>query len=457
MILTRKHIPRRTFLRGMGAAIALPWLDAMRPALAAATKSPVRMAFVYVPNGITMPAWKPAGAADARFAASTGGSADFEFSRILKPLEPFRNDLLVMSGLDQRNGFALGDGPGDHARAGATFLTGVHPRKTAGADICAGVSADQVLASHLEGKTRFNSLELGCEEGRTVGNCDSGYSCAYSNSISWRGPASPMPPETDPLLVFERLFGSDDLGGDPAARERRAAYRKSILDMVREDTQRLTTTLGKKDKQKLDEYLYAVREIEQRIERAEKEHREFTPEMEKPAGVPVLFSEHLKLLFDLQVTAFQGDLTRTSTLMMGREGSTRVYNEIGLSDQHHPLTHHRQNPEMIEKVTRINCFHVEQFAYLVKKLKETKDGEGSLLDHSIIVYGSSLADGNSHSHADLPLVLAGGGDGSIKGGRYLVYPKGTPMTNLLLTLLDKAGVHPEKIGDSNGRLEHLSL
>ncbi|HJZ99319.1 MAG TPA: DUF1552 domain-containing protein [Candidatus Solibacter sp.] len=440
MIITRKHIPRRTFLRGMGAAIALPWLDAMHPALAATPRSPMRASFVYVPNGIVMPAWKPKVA-----------GRDFEFTRILKPLEPFRENITVLSGLDQRNGFALGDGPGDHARAGATWLTGVHPKKTAGADIAAGISADQVLAEHLAGQTKFASIELGCEEGRTVGNCDSGYSCAYSNSISWRGPASPMPPESDPRIIFERLFGADDIVADPAARMRRMEYRKSILDMVQDDTRRLATNLGKKDKLKLDEYLFAVREIEQRIERAEKDHREFTPDMEKPAGVPVLFSEHVKLMFDLQIAAFQGDLTRVGTFMVGREGSTRVYNEIGLNDQHHPLTHHRNDPQMVEKVTQINCFHVEQFAYFVKKLKETRDGEGSLLDHSMILYGSSLADGNSHSHADLPLVMAGA-----KGGQYLVYPKGSPMTNLLLTMLDRAGVHPEKIGDSNGRLEHLS-
>jgi hypothetical protein len=425
----------------MGAAIALPWLDAMHPALAATPKSPIRVAFVYVPNGIMMQSWKP----------KTAGR-DFEFTRILKPLAPFREDITILGGLDQRNGFALGDGPGDHARAGATWLTGVHPRKTAGSDIAAGVSADQVLAAHLEGQTKFASLELGCEEGRTVGNCDSGYSCAYTNSISWRGPASPLPPETDPRVVFERLFGTDDFGGDAAARARRMQYRKSILDMVQDDTRRLTTNLGKKDKQKLDEYLFAVREIEQRIERAEKERSEFTPDMEKPAGVPLLFSDHVKLMYDLQVTAFQGDLTRVSTLMVGREGSTRVYSEIGLNDQHHPLTHHRNDPQMIEKVTQINTFHAQQFGYLLKKMKETRDGEGSLLDHSMILYGSSLADGNAHSHADLPLLMASGG----KGGRYLTFTKGTPMTNLLLTMLDKAGVHPEKIGDSNGRLEHLS-
>ena len=440
MILTRKHIPRRMFLRGMGATIALPWLDAMRPALAATTKSPMRAMFVYVPNGIMMQSWKPKVA-----------GRDFEFTRILKPLEPFRENITVLGGLDQRNGFALGDGPGDHACAGATWLTGVHPKKTSGADIAAGISADQVLAEHVAGQTKFSSIELGCEEGRTVGNCDSGYSCAYSNSISWRGPASPNPPESDPRIIFERLFGRDEIVGDPTARWRRMEYRKSILDMVQDDTRRLATNLGKKDKLKLDEYLFAVREIEQRIERAEKDHREFTPDMEKPAGVPVQFSEHVKLMFDLQIAAFQGDLTRVGTFMVGREGSTRVYSEIGLNDQHHPLTHHRNDPQMVEKVTQINSFHVEQFAYFIKKLKETRDGEGSLLDHSMILYGSSLADGNSHSHADLPLLLA-----SAKGGKYLTFPKGTPMTNLLLTLLDRAGVHPEKIGDSNGRLEHLS-
>ena len=446
MILTRKHIPRRAFLRGIGASIALPWLDAMHPAMAGtAPKTAVRTAFVYVPNGITMAAWKPA-----------GSGRDFTFSRVLKPLEPFRDDVLVLGGLDQHNGYALGDGPGDHARAGATFLTGVHPRKTAGADIAAGISADQVLAAQFEGQTKFASLELGCEDGRTVGNCDSGYSCAYTNSISWRGPASPLPPEADPRPIFERLFGTEDLSGDPAARARRAEYRKSILDLVQDDTRRLTANLGKKDKQKLEEYLFAVRQIEQRIERAEKEQHEFAPDFQRPAGVPVLFSEHLKLMFDLLAAAFQGDLTRVSTMMVGREGSTRTYADIGVPDQHHPVTHHRGDPALIEKVTKINCFHAEQFAYFLGKLKATRDGEGSLLDRTMIVYGSAIADGNAHSHNDLPVLVAGHGDGSIKGGRYLTYPRGTPMTNLYLTLLDKAGVHPEKIGDSNGRLEHLT-
>jgi hypothetical protein len=449
MIVTRKHLPRRTVLKGLGAAIALPALDAMTPALAALgraqSKAPVRLAFIYVPNGIIMDQWKPKG---------TG--KDFEWTRILKPLEPLRDELFVLSGLDDHNGNALGDGPGDHARAGASFLTGVHCKKTAGADIQAGVSADQVAAQMIGAQTRFPSLELGCEDSRTVGNCDSGYSCAYTNSVSWRTPTTPMPPEINPRLAFERLFGSEDFSLDPQTRARRAQYRKSILDTVREETRKLVGTLGPTDRRKMDEYLQAVREIEQRIERAEKDNRAVDPTMEKPAGIPIDFTEYLKLMFDLQATAFQADLTRVSTLMVGREGSMRVYPEIGIPDPHHPLTHHRNNADWIEKVTKINCLHTEMFASFLAKLKSTPDGDGTLLDHSLIVYGSGLADGNRHTHEDLPVLLAGRGDGSLKTGRHLVYPPGTPMTNLYLMLLDRLGVPPEKIGDSTGSVEHLT-
>lgn len=447
MIITRKHLPRRAFLKGMGTAIALPMLDAMVPALAATNgaNAPVRIAFVYVPNGIVMKDWTP---------KSVG--KDFEFTRILKPLEKFREDLFVLSGLDDHNGNALGDGPGDHARAGAAILTGVHCKKTAGADIQNGVSADQIAAKEMGSKTRFASIELGCEDSRTVGNCDSGYSCAYTNSISWRSPTTPMPPETNPRMAFERLFGTADYSLDAKTRARRASYRKSILDMVREDTEMLSKSLGQSDRRKIDEYLYSIREIEKRIESAEKDTREAKPSIEKPAGVPITFPDYAKLMFDLQVASFQSDLTRVTTLMLGREGSMRVYPEIDIPDPHHPLTHHRDNPEWIEKIARINCLHAEVFAYFLEKLKATKEGGGTLLDHSMVVYVSGLSDGNRHSHEDLPVLVAGRGDGSLKPGQHIVYKKGTPITNLYLTLFDHMGVRPEKIGDSTGKLDYLA-
>ncbi|HKV37880.1 MAG TPA: DUF1552 domain-containing protein [Blastocatellia bacterium] len=449
MIITNKRLARRTFLKGMGSIVALPMLDAMIPAVGFARNSDaraaVRLAFSYVPNGIIMPAWTPAVAGKA-----------YEFSRILKPLEPFRNDIFVLSKLDLHNGNALGDGAGDHARAGASFLTGVHCKKTAGGDIQGGVSADQVAAAKLTGVTRFPSLELGCEDSRTVGECDSGYSCAYTNSISWRTPKTPMPPEVNPRAAFERLFGTGDLSLDPQSRARRARYRKSILDMVSEDTQQLVKTLGPADKHKIDEYLFSVREIEQRIEAAEKDTRRVTPPIEKPTGIPFGFPDYVKLMYDLQVVAFQTDLTRVCTLVIGREGSTRVYPEINIPDPHHPLTHHRNNPDWIEKVTRINCLHLELFAYFLGKLKSTRDGDATLLDRSMIVYGSGLSDGNRHVHENLPIVLAGRGAGTLNPGEHLVYPSGTPLTNLYLALLDRMGVRPETIGDSTGSLPYLA-
>jgi hypothetical protein len=431
----------------MGAAVALPFLDAMTPAFAAgrigAVNAPRRLAFVYVPNGIIMKDWTPA----------AEGSA-FEFTRILKPLEPYRKDLLVLSGLTQNNGRALGDGPGDHARAAASFLTGLHPKKTSGADISLGVSVDQIAAEKVGGATRFASLELGCEDGRLVGNCDSGYSCAYSNSIAWRSATTPLPPEVNPRAVFERLFG--DASETPEARAKRLAYDQSILDFVLDDTQRLKGDLGRTDRRKLDEYLDAIREIELRIQRAEHDSTEFTPSIEKPAGVPVEFADHVHLMFDLMALAFQADLTRISTFMICREGSTRTYREIGVPDAHHPLTHHRGNPEWIEKVTKINCFHLEQFAYFINRLKSTPDGDGTMLDRTMVVYGSGLSDGNQHTHNDLPALLAGTGNRAIRPGRHVRYPKETPMNNLYVALLDHMGVPPEKIGDSTGELQHLT-
>jgi hypothetical protein len=448
MINTGKKLPRRSFLRGLGTIVALPALDAMMPAFARANsaelKALVRIGFAYVPNGIIMRDWTP---------KALGG--DFEFTRILKPLEALREDILVLSGLDSHTGNALGDGPGDHARAGASFLTGVHCRKTAGADIRGGISVDQAAAAKLSGVTRFSSLELGCEDARTVGDCDSGYSCAYTNSISWRTPQTPMPPEVNPRAAFERLFGSEDLSLDPQLRARRARYRKSILDMVSADTQNLVKTLGPADRRKMDEYLFSIREIEQRIQKAEQDPRRLPAGIDKPAGIPFEFPEYAKLMCDLQVLAFQADLTRVTTFVIGREGSNRVYSELGINDPHHPLTHHRNNPEWIDKVTRINTLHTEVFAYLVKKLKTTPDGDGTLLDHSMICYGSGLADGNRHTHEALPVLLAGRGAGSIKPGRHIRYTAGTPITNLYLSMLDRMGAHQESIGDSAGRLNQL--
>ena len=446
MIVTGKHLPRRTFLKGLGAAVALPMLDAMTPAFAAPAlkQTPTRLAFTYIPNGVTLEAWTPA-----------AGGRDFAFTRILKPLEGLREHTLVITGLAQQNANALADGAGDHARAAACYLTGVHPRKTAGADIQAGVSVDQIAAGAIGGDTRYPSIELGCDESRTVGNCDSGYSCAYTNSLSWRSPTSPMPPETNPRLAFERLFGGIDAGLDPATRAIRRRERRSILDIVAERTNVLVGSLGPSDRRKMDEYLTSVREIERRIEIAERDTREVTPDFEMPSGVPVLFADYASLMFDMQAIAFQADLTRVSTLMLGREGSLRTYPEIGVPDPHHPLTHHRDNPEWIEKVTKVNVLHMELFAKFIAKLAATPDGDGTLLDHSIVVYGSGIADGNKHTHEDLPVVVAGHG-GGLLGGRHLVYPTNTPMTNFYLTMLDRIGVKEETIGDSTGRVEHLT-
>jgi hypothetical protein len=442
--ITRKHLSRRTVLRGLGATVALPWLDAMTPALAS-VRRPVRLAFTYIPNGVTLAEWTP-----------KGMGREFELSRILKPLEPFRDDLLVLSGLAAENAKALGDGPGDHARAGACFLTGVHPRKTAGADIQNGISADQIAAQAVGTETRLPSLELGCEESRTVGNCDSGYSCAYTNSISWRSPTTPMPPETNPRSAFERLFGIEDVPLSPEDRARRAQRRQSILDLVGDRTRQLVMGLGPSDRRKMDEYLYAIREIERRLERAERDGVEVPPGVEKPSGIPASFADYVKLMFDLQVVAFQADLTRVTTMMIGREGSLQAYPEIDVPDSHHPLTHHRGNPEFVEKVTRINAYHAELFAHFVAKLKATPDGDGTLLDHSMVVYGSAISDGDRHTHEDLPVLLVGRGAGRLKPGRHVVHPRDTPLTNLYLTLLDGMGVRPEAIGDSTGKLEHLS-
>jgi hypothetical protein len=438
-------------LQGVGAAVALPFLDAMRPAFGAASPAPVRMAYLYVPNGIVMEEWIPKTEVVGAIPLPS------QLPRITSALSPYRDDLMMLSGLTSNGGRALGDGPGDHGRAGAAYLTGVHPKKTSGKDIQTGISMDQVAAQKLEGKTRFSSLELGCEEGIQGGNCDNGYSCAYSNSISWRTPSSPMPPEIHPRAVFERLFGPD-LERDPKRRARRELYEKSILDVVLDDARRLQSSVGGADRRKLDEYLSSIREVEMRIQRTERDNAQGPPAAgAPPASIPTDFGEHARIMMDLLALAFQTDMTRVSTVLLGIEQSHRSYGaEIGIPEAHHGLTHHSGDKEKIEKVTRINCYHMQQFTYLLDKLKGIPEGEGTLLDHCMIAYGAGLSDGNRHEHHNLPLILAGRANGSLKPGRIVRYPDETPITNLYVTMLDKLGVHAESLGDSTGSLGYLS-
>ena len=442
-MITGTALPRRTFLRGMGATVALPFLDAMTPAFASPSKPVPRVAFVYTANGVIMRDWTPA-------AEGTG----FAFSKTLAPVEPFRDDLLVLTGLAHRNGEALGDGPGDHARAGASWLTGVHPKKTRGADIRNGMSVDQMLAGTIGRGTPLPSLELGLQDVRMVGGCDSGYSCAYSNTISWSSPTTPLPYENNPSRVFTRLFGDGDTT-DPAVRAVRARQNRSLLDFVREDAARLRATLGAGDRRKLGDYLDSVREVERRIRNARYDGAAL-PVLDRPDGIPPTFEEHVRLMSDLITIAFQADLTRVVTLMYSREGGNRTYRSIGVPDAHHGLSHHQNDPEKMARLQMIDRHHVATFAYLLGKLRAAQDENGSLLDHSMVVYGSSLSDSNAHTHDDLPTLLAGRGGGTLRGGRHLRYPDGTPMTNLFLTLLDRLGVHRDRIGDSTGRIAHLS-
>jgi Protein of unknown function (DUF1552) len=446
MIVTKKSLPRRTFLRGMGVTLALPLLDAMTPAMSPSggAKPIVRLGFVYVPNGIIMDRWRPA----------TEGP-DFPFAPTMKPLEPYRDRLLVLSGLAQVNGRALGDGAGDHARAGATFLTGVHPKKSE-TNIRAGISADQIAAQELGKYTQLASLELGIESNQLSGGCDSGYSCAYSNTISWRSETTPLPIENNPRALFERLFG-DGESTDAAARLALLEKQRSILDYVSGSIDRLGKSVGPGDRAKLNEYTDAIRDIERRIQQAEKQNASLKlPVMERPTAVPDEFEDHVKMIMDLEVLAFQTDMTRVISLMMAREGSNRPYRSIGISDGHHDCTHHQNNQEKIDKIIKINELHVKMFAYLLERMKATPDGDGNLLDHSMFLYGSSISDGNLHTHHDLPVVMAGGGGGHVKGNRHVVYPKDTPLNNLLLSMLEKAGVPVEKLGDSTGKLDCLA-
>jgi hypothetical protein len=443
------RISRRTVLRGLGTAVALPWLEAMtpRPLTAAGAEGrarpPRRLAFLYVPNGVIMADWTP-----------KAEGADFELPTILQPMAPFRQDTLVLSGLTCDKARPNGDGAGDHARASSAFLTGCQARKTAGANFQAGVSADQVAARRLGDRTRLPSLELGIERFRGAGNCDSGYSCVYEHTLAWRDPTSPVPTETDPRLVFERLFSAQP--NDPD-RLKRSRLRTSVLDAVLEDARGLENQLGGADRQKLDQYLSCVRELELRIARAEKLPPVSPPAgTAKPEGRPADLAEHFRLMCDLLVLAFQTDVTRIATFMLGREGSELRYRMVGISEGHHELTHHRGDPKMIAKVRAINEYHVRQLAYLVGKLKSIREGDGTLLDSCMVAYGSGNSDGNRHTHHDLPVLLVGQGGGSLKTGRHIRYPRETPVNNLWLALLDRFGARVPSLGDSTGMLQGLS-
>jgi len=443
-----KALSRRTLLRGLGAAIALPAMDAMAPALASSTLPggrPNRMGFVYVPNGINKEHWTP----------DYAGPFRGELPRVIRPLEPFKDRMTMLSNLTNNGGRAWLDGAGDHGRCCGAYLTGVHPLKSSD-EILSGVSADQIVADEVGKRTRFPSLELGIEDARQAGNCDSGYSCAYTNNLAWRSETQPMPPVLNPRELFERLFGKD-AHLSPEERAQRTRFRKSILDFVSEDTRKLRGDLGPTDQRKLDEYLSSIREIERQIQRAEQQNDEIDPGLNKPYGVPADFAEHFKLMSDMMTVALQADLTRVFTFLVTREGSSRPYREIGIPDGHHPLTHHRGEADWIEKVTQINTYHVEQFSKWIKKLSEIEEGDSTLLDNSMIVYGAGLGDGNRHTHEDLPTIIMGTGAGTIQPGRRVVYRRETPIANMYLSMMDRMGVRSENFGDSTGRLDRLDL
>jgi len=447
--ISKKHLNRRTFLRGIGATLSLPLLDAMVPAQASAavkrSVAPTRLGYVYIPNGVIVEDWTPA--AEGR---------EFDLPYILEPLESVRSEVIVATELAQLNARALGNGGGDHARASAVFLTGVHPNKTAGADIRAGISVDQIAAQHLGRHTRFPSIELTLESGKLAGNCDSGYSCAYSNSMSWRTETTPNPPEGSPRAVFERLFGGGERELSPAERERRKAFRGSILDFVAEDARNLQRNLGPTDRRKLDEYLYGIRLVERQIERGEAESFDDAGGLHVPEERPKDYAEYARLMFDLQVLAYQTDQTRVISFMMAHEGSNRAYREVGVNGGHHGLSHHQGDEAKIADLREINRYHMEQFGYFLDRMKKTEDGDGTLLDHSLIVYGSGICDGNRHNHDNLPVLLAGKAGGHVAPGRHIRYPKNTPMANLFLNTLEYVGCPMENLGDSDGKLEYLS-
>jgi hypothetical protein len=445
-IVMKKYVSRRTILRGLGASLALPLLDSMLPAFAgkasAAANSPVRLGMFYAPNGTSMPYWLP----------KTYGS-NFAMSPILTPLEPYRDNLFVVSHLS--NDVALGDGVGGHARSCAPWLTGTHIKKTEGADIRAGVSMDQIAAKQMGKETQLASLELSLDTDETIGACDSGYSCAYTNTVSWRDEHTPLPTENDPRAVFERLFGAAE-STDTASRMARLAQEKSILDLALESVTSLKQTLGVQDQLRVDQYLAGVRDAERRIQATEAQSKRELPVLERPGAAPESYEQHCRLLLDLLALSYQTDMTRVSCFMMSKEQTGRAYPEIGVPDGHHPVSHHQNDPVKLEKLAKINTFHMKQFAYFLDKLKHTPDGDGSIFDHSLFVYGSGMSDSNLHFQLDLPTLLVGGVAGKNPGGRHAGFKNDTPVCNLWVSVLDRVGVPVEKFGNSTGRVDYLA-
>ncbi len=441
--MSHRILSRRTVLQGIGTGLALPLLDIMQPAraiLAAGTgaTAPVRMACLFFANGAIMDNWRP-----------TGEGKDFKLSPTLEPLSEVKDDILVLEGLAQHHARANGDGAGDHARNASAYLTGAQPKKTSGADISVGQSIDQAVAELVGSQTNLPSIELGIDRGRNAGSCDSGYSCAYSSNISWKTASTPCAKEVNPRAAFERLFGSPETAAD---QERRVRNRRSILDFVSADAKRLEAKLGGADRRKLDEYLSSVRDLEVRVAKAEKGSKEI-PELALPEGVPPELAAHMNLMFDILTLAFQTDTTRVATLMVADAGSNRTYPEVDVKDGHHQLSHHEKDAGKMEMISRIDRYLIERLAYFLKRLKDTKEGESNLLDNSMILYGSAISDGNRHNHDDLPILLAGKGGGTINPGRYVKYPKETPLNNLFLSMAERMGAKLEKHGDSNGVLD----
>ena len=442
MIIVKKALPRRTFLRGVGATVALPLLDAMVPSMTALAQTPAkpvrRLGFVYVPMGSNISAWTPPG---------KGGALN-ELSVSLGPLAPVKDQLTVISNLELRNAY-----PGTHATSNASFLSAAKAKWTESTDYYLGTTVDQIAARQMGQETQLPSLELAMDVLDMVGQCDNGYACVYQNNLSWSSPTSPLPAEAHPRVVFERLFGD---GGTAAQRRAALGRRASLLDWVRDDIARLQGTLGVSDRTKVHEYLETVREVERRIQHAEAEtERNPLPDLDRPVGVPATYADHARLMFDLQVLAFQADVTRVITFQLARESSNRTYPEIGVPDPHHPISHHGNVPEKLAMLAKINQFHVSLFGYFLERLASIPEGDGSLLDHALYMYGSGMGNPNVHDHVNLPVVVAGGGAGRTRGGRHITYPEPTPMANLHLTLLDKVGVQIETWSDSTGTIDTL--